>query len=250
MRRSTKRRMLQVLSPYGNWSHPRGMQVVDRKSAENMRKAFGGAISKLCGKRLPIYIGHPDDKMSAKNKLPKPVGFILQILPTEGGIAVETEYPETTYSEIISGKYEGLSARWEMSQIDEDTYTPIRLISAGLTNTPNIPGSGKILSADTHGGKACNLTESLARAKQSSQSCRSVLLSARRCLAKARENSASIKEAGIRARMQMRASKCCAHSKETITPAELSQMALERSRALAEPYSRSFAILRRESNCN
>ena len=52
------RELVQVLCPYGEWRHSRGMQVVDFESARRMKRSMG--IFRYLG-AIPIYMGHPDD---------------------------------------------------------------------------------------------------------------------------------------------------------------------------------------------
>lgn len=245
--KSDKPRILQILSPYGKWKHPRGLQIVDGLSARKMRAAFNGAISKISGRKIPIFIGHPDDKLSGR-ALPKPVGYIREILETDGGIAVESEYDDNAYRDVLSGKYTGLSPRWEMKRIEGESFRPVRLISAGLTNNPNIPESGRILKI----GAAKNgpeMADFAARAADSERRCGRILGMAQKCLERAKENSARIKSEAVGARIEKLSGAGGAEAGKKISAAKLSEMALERSKSLGEPYSRSFAILRREYGC-
>ena len=51
------RELLQILCPFGEWPHRKGLQIVDEQSAEMMKRN----VSWLPMSGIPIYIGHPDD---------------------------------------------------------------------------------------------------------------------------------------------------------------------------------------------
>ena len=65
--------LVQVLCPYGEWKHSRGMQVVDFESARRMKRSM--LILRALG-GIPIYIGHPDDYPDGEKV---PVGKIVGI---------------------------------------------------------------------------------------------------------------------------------------------------------------------------
>lgn len=131
--------LLQVLSPFGEWKHSKGNQVVDEIAAKKMIHNS----QKLFAKKIPIYIGHPDENNA--HCTDKKVGEIERIFKTSKGILVSAKYNDDSYSKIKTGKIKALSPRWEMEHISDDKYRPIRLISVGLTNNPNILTSGKII---------------------------------------------------------------------------------------------------------
>jgi|GEM_PF-6734256 len=140
-----KKILLQILSPYGNWQHAKGMQIVDKIAAEKMTKSFSSFFKQAFSKGLPVYEGHPDDDPK-NNKNPIIAGYIKKIIPLDDGIAILTAYKKSFYEKIIDKTYKALSPRWQMQALEDGTYRPVKLISAGLTNNPNIPESGTILS--------------------------------------------------------------------------------------------------------
>lgn len=131
------RELLQVLCPFGEWPHAKGMQVVDEESARKMKRA--AAWSAAVG--IPIYVGHPDDEGIRAEA----VGRIKRICPTNDGIAVVAAYPQKTYEKIVRGEFSAMSPRWRMQKLGDGRYRPVKLLSVGLTNNPNISESGKIL---------------------------------------------------------------------------------------------------------
>lgn len=131
--------LLQVLSPFGEWKHSKGNQIVDEIAAKKMIHNS----QKLFAKKIPIYIGHPDENNA--HCTDKKVGEVERILKTPKGILISARYNNDSYSKIKTGKISALSPRWEMEHINDNNYRPIRLISVGLTNNPNISTSGKII---------------------------------------------------------------------------------------------------------
>ena len=147
------RELLQVLCPFGEWPHAKGMQVVDEESARKMKRA--AAWSAAVG--IPIYVGHPDDEGIRA----KAVGRIKRICPTNDGIAVVAAYPQKTYEKIVRGEFSAMSPRWRMQKLGDGRYRPVKLLSVGLTNNPNISESGKILG---FGGRGLAQTAERSRA--------------------------------------------------------------------------------------
>ncbi|MBS1485446.1 MAG: hypothetical protein HP060_01430, partial [Opitutales bacterium] len=46
------RELVQLLCPYGNWKHSKGMQLVDKTSAEKIRNSFMRSFDRIWG--VPI----------------------------------------------------------------------------------------------------------------------------------------------------------------------------------------------------
>lgn len=130
--------LLQVLCPFGEWNHPKGMQLVDEKSARRMKLAAMFSFSDI-----PVYVGHPEER----NIKSKSVGRIKKICRTKGGIVVVVEYSRKAYDDVLTGKLRAMSPRWEMEKLCDGKYRPVKLLSVGLTNNPNIPESDRIIEA-------------------------------------------------------------------------------------------------------
>jgi hypothetical protein len=130
-------------------------QVVDPEAAAqivaNFRKSAG---LEVMFKGVPHYEGHPDDPAwLAQNPGHKPiaVGRIKQVEAGEDGIYVTSVF-NTIGVPLLSGSapaYDGHSPRWRLSAIPGKPkhYRPVMLLSDGLTNNPNIPGSRIALNA-------------------------------------------------------------------------------------------------------
>ena len=103
--------IVQILSPYGEWPHKLGMQLVDERSLEKMKRA--ARFSTLVGCGIPIFIGHPDESPRSKAV---PVGKISRIFGLGDGIAVEAKYSDEAFRKISEGKLKSMSPRWRMEK--------------------------------------------------------------------------------------------------------------------------------------
>ncbi len=229
--------ILQVLCPFGEWKHTRGMQVVDEESARLMKRAANWSPMSS----IPIYVGHPDDFPSKKR--PKAVGKIKRICMAKDGIAVLAAYSEESYKQVISGALSAMSPRWQMSSIGDGKYRPIKLISVGLTNNPNIPDSGRILNAS----KSEITSESTANiVKQTNQRLKTCLSKIRNIANDAKKTRKHIDSLKISERISKRTptQKSVIERKKDI--ARICDIARERSERLGEPYTKSFAYAKKQ----
>ncbi len=224
--------LLQVLCPFGEWPHPKGTQIVDEESARSMKRA--AAWKSLTG--IPIYIGHPDD---GGKKTPA-VGRVKRICRTKGGIAVVAEYSKAAYEQIVGGKYRAMSPRWQMKPLGNGKFRPVKLISVGLTNNPNIEPSGRILeflsapdALSEYSRRGRIARDRIKKLSESAKSCS-------RALENIRKSVASLE---ISERLAVRKAR---ESRAETPAASLADMARERSKRLGEPYTKSFAAVKRE----
>ncbi len=141
-----KNNLIQVLSPYGNLPHPKGLQVLNKESALKMAKNFPSYLRQKFFKKIPIYVGHPDETQKKSKLKSQIVGYIEKIIPLDDGIAVLCTYDEIHYEKILKKELHSMSPRWRTLDLGNGTFMPIELISVGLTNEPNIDSSGDILS--------------------------------------------------------------------------------------------------------
>lgn len=132
--------LVQLLCPFGNWKHTKGMQIVDKVSGEKLVKNFGGIFRA----KIPVYIGHPDENPKTAQAA-KAVGQIDKLFLCENSIAAIVRYEESVYKKIVLGEIRAMSPRWQMERVNAENFRPVKLVSVGLTNNPNIPESGKLL---------------------------------------------------------------------------------------------------------
>lgn len=97
-RKTTRKKMkfeksiVQILSPYGEWPHKLGMQLVDERSLEKMKRA--ARFSTLVGCGIPIFIGHPDDLRAQKP-------FRLEKYRAYSGSATESPWKPNTPTKLL-----------------------------------------------------------------------------------------------------------------------------------------------------
>lgn len=233
---SGARGVVQLLSPYGQWSHRKGMQLVDEEAARRIRDSFMRGFDRIWG--LPIYVGHPDDGRHPHKA--RAVGRVESVSATPEGIAISARYSEEAYKKLSGGELRWLSPRWQMQRLEDGRYRPVRLISVGMTNNPNIPGSGSILSPGRSArGEA--MQKCARGAKEAVQRCSAIAPKIARC---ARTAEAISKEAE-RVRRERIDSGLAKMSRKP-SPAELARLASERAEKTGESYVKSFALLRRK----
>lgn len=232
---SSKNFLMQILSPYGDWPHPRGIQAVDKESTRRMKRALGG-LSKILGARVPIYMGHPDDH--SRGKKLKSLGYVHAIHEVDGGIAISSCYDDETYKKFIDGTYKSLSPRWQMEKLTDGRYRPVRLISVGITNNLNIEGSGELIRIKS----AVEKSKQEMLGQKNSKLCSEILERAKNCNANAHSSCVKIKSAILEKKIETRTHKILPKKEKP----NLAALAQERSERLNEPFTKSFAAIRRQ----
>ncbi len=225
--------LLQVLSPYGNWSHAKGNQVVDENAAELMRKNS----ERLFSRTIPIYIGHPDENIDRRKC--RAVGRVEKIFKTKGGIVISASYADETFKKILNGKITAMSPRWEMEKISNNDFRPIRLVSVGLTNNPNIAGSGKIIDISKNEKISESQNETLFAITSLSKKCANTALKTELALEKIENLKCAISKRRIE--KNLTALKIPAQKSSKSDFKRLSARAKEISLATGESYSKVFA---------
>ncbi len=229
--------ILQVLCPFGEWNHSRGLQIVDEESARLMkRSATWSSIS--C---IPIYIGHPDENPSIKR--PKIVGKIKKIHRTQDGIVVVAAYTSEGYNNITSGKFSAMSPRWQMANLGNGRFRPTKLISVGLTNNPNIPDSGRILSVSNNLASLKDATKNGIGISKRITMCSEKI---RNISAKTKKIKVELSSLQLSERLAQRNESSKSVSERKINARRLVDIARERSVRLGEPYTKSFATVKKE----
>ena len=126
---------LQLLAPFGEHEHFKGIQLVDEIAADKMI----AKVRRFFARKIPVYIGHPDEH----GENAEPLGFVCNLYKAKCGIVAAIEYNNRflASNEVFSG----LSPRWRMEPLRDGRFRPVQLISVGLTNKPNIERSGELL---------------------------------------------------------------------------------------------------------
>jgi hypothetical protein len=133
------------LSPYGDFPHGRGMQRVSESSAREMVARFNSFRSRagrLFG-GLPIYVGHPDAAGANELADRKAYGWIVELEARGDGFYGRAKWSEAGIGLLRNAHFKYLSPFWEAREASIENgrrlFTPVALISVGLTNQPNIP---------------------------------------------------------------------------------------------------------------
>lgn len=141
MNTSTNSRWLQ-LATYGVFSHPYGRQHITKAAALQLAQQFKSLLHRFGWKYIPVYIGHPDDPNFAnlpEHMNTREYGRVKSLKVDENGIWVEIKWNQAGVQLMNEGQYRYLSPRWLMKCIQAGSFTPVRLLSVGLTNQPNLP---------------------------------------------------------------------------------------------------------------
>lgn len=133
--------------PFGEYSHGVGLQVVDQEAGTRMAAdlaSFWGRARRLFA-GAPIYMGHPDHHdASIRAQFPdaRARGWCRQIEVQADGLLFRVKWNALGKSEIEDGQMAYHSPYWALERCTlpggRAAVRPIRLLSIGLTNTPNI----------------------------------------------------------------------------------------------------------------
>ncbi|MDR3143744.1 MAG: phage protease [Puniceicoccales bacterium] len=154
---SAIRRWLRI-SAYGHYPHPQGLQCIDRVAVQAMVehfKSFRGRLRRRFG-GLPVYIGHPDDpqlRQQPGHQDTRAYAWIQDLEAREDGLHGLIKWSDAGLELLRNAFFKFFSPRWEMQVIGPGQFRPIRLLSIGLTNYPNIPGDA-IANQEVSEGKA------------------------------------------------------------------------------------------------
>jgi phage I-like protein len=134
------------LSPYGDFPHAQGLQRVSFESARAMESRFKSLADRAARlfAGVPMFIGHPDVPQFATQFTDrKAYGWIMALEARPDGLYGKIKWSCAGVELLQNGHYKFLSPYWEAKQIAEENgraiYEPVALISAGLTNEPNLP---------------------------------------------------------------------------------------------------------------
>ena len=151
---SSAKRWMKLIT-YGEYPHPQGIQCIDYAFAQAMVArfhSFRGRLQRKFG-GLPLYIGHPDDPQF--NQHPghqdtRAYAWIQDMDARDDGLWILVKWSEAGLQLIRNAFFKFFSPRWEMQPTDNGKFKPIRLLSVGLTNYPNIPGDAIANQKPTH----------------------------------------------------------------------------------------------------
>lgn len=138
---------------YGDHPHSKGLQRVTQDAAQGLARGFNSLRSKLARRfgGLPIYVGHPDDPSFAGapgHADTRAHGWVQALDARSDGLYGQVKWGETGRKLLANAHYKFLSPRWAMRALGQGVFEPVRLLSIGLTNSPNIAGDA-IANAET-----------------------------------------------------------------------------------------------------
>ncbi|MDR1254858.1 MAG: phage protease [Puniceicoccales bacterium] len=130
------------LASYGIFEHSHGKQFITKTSALQLAQQFKTLLHRFGWKYVPVYIGHPDDPNFShlpEHMNPNEYGRVKSLKINSDGMWVNIKWTLAGLKIIQAQQYRYLSPRWLMKPFNHRGYTPIRLLSVGLTNQPNLP---------------------------------------------------------------------------------------------------------------
>jgi len=133
------------LADYGDWPHPSGLQRVTQPAAAAMVRGFQSLWGRLRRRfgGVPVYVGHPDDPAfagQAGHDDTRAYAWITSLEARADGLYILPRWSEPGRELLRHAFYKFLSPRWQMRPLGNGAFEPVRLLSVGLTNHPNIPG--------------------------------------------------------------------------------------------------------------
>lgn len=131
-----------LLAPYGDHPHARGIQRFTKEAGEALVSHFKSWGSRL--KRafvgVPIYRGHPDNRDFANVHTDKQeYGQVSGLEAREDGLYWKPTLNDAG-AELVQQGFEFGSINWDCMPLANRVFQPMRALSVGLTDRPNIPG--------------------------------------------------------------------------------------------------------------
>jgi hypothetical protein len=132
-----------MLSPLGVFNHEKGTELVTTVVAsglideynslgDKIRRRFGG---------VPVYKGHPDDPEfhgCSGHDDSTVIGYAVSLYFNLIGLYAAVNWTTRGVSVLSATGYRYASPRWLMKSIGSRAWIPVRLISIGITDSPNL----------------------------------------------------------------------------------------------------------------
>jgi hypothetical protein len=140
-----------ALIPYGEWPHAEGLQRFGKADAEEMVGYFRNTWNRI--KRavvgMPIFRGHPDLPALANQYPDKTTyGSIADMEARDEGLAIKPILTEAGALLVNEKGLNHFSPHWLAKKLGVErgrqVYAPALLVSIGLTDRPNIPGTSLV----------------------------------------------------------------------------------------------------------
>lgn len=136
---------LYKIAPYGEFSHAKGIQFLHRQALEKMAKRFSRDPFRLFGRKVKLYLGHPDEP-NPEGEVPSlrhlELGYVKRLEVNDEGLYAEIVWHRLGELELQVNRPLYFSPRWRMKPCDspQGDYEPYRLLSVGLVELPNLTG--------------------------------------------------------------------------------------------------------------
>lgn len=129
------------LSPYGTFEHPEGLQSISSADAKNCIRKTRTWQFRLGLKKIPVYLGHPDDPLFKNEHSDTRIyGYVKNLCADKDGLWVFVKLTKNGRTFLSKSPQQYLSPRWVLCKTEHETaYHPERLLSVGLTQHPNLP---------------------------------------------------------------------------------------------------------------
>lgn len=149
--------------PYGEIPHKQGLQRFTFEAAQAMANHFARPLQKALrwvdsvgiktGAGVPVYIGHPDVPGMANEYPDKAAyGWVENISAEPDGMRVHVKWSEDGAGMVQKAKFRFSSPFWNCEPDGKGGFTPVVLVSIGLTNKHNMP-TPAIANSDDEGAR-------------------------------------------------------------------------------------------------
>jgi len=133
-----------LLVEYGEHPHEKGLQKITQEIAQKLASDFQSLRSRLARKFVgcPVYVGHPDDpdfNCRPGHSDTRAYAWVDAMQARDDGLYILPRWSKAGSEMLSSSYYRFLSPRWLMKRTGK-TFEPVRLVSVGMTNQPNIAG--------------------------------------------------------------------------------------------------------------
>jgi hypothetical protein len=131
-----------MISPYGDWPHPGGLQRFRKEDANEIVKDFNGIVPKamrMGGMGIPFYIGHPDHPdFKTRYTDTKAYGRIKELQARDDGLWGNVKWSSQGKNMVNEEMFHGHSVNWRVRKDKDSNWRPYSIKSVGFTNEPNI----------------------------------------------------------------------------------------------------------------
>lgn len=137
-----EKELLEVrIAPLGEYPQGGAVQVVDAGALAELTGEFGRrARWRWLAGTVPVFLGHPDAAGGKGD--PRPLGTVEAVEARADGLygRLRLDAGRRRRAEALEGPLHA-SPHWRLRALGPGRWRPFRLLSVGLTATPNLPGT-------------------------------------------------------------------------------------------------------------